>query len=222
MTVLQVRGINLKNVASLMRDLTENPPKIIRLVVNKDRGVFARCLHLLHCVICCMISAVCVITRNGKQFGFWNAVVSNKLPCFVTVTTGSGIHYIVDGQHIYTAAQAIKQKAMENAEPPPAYADRFLCTILKEMSAAEAQEVAGRFQRLSQSVIALKFSEAMRLFLNQYRQSPQTNITELLKKAYHLSGQSSSHEGGVVCATACALSVWLPLWSSAVFQCLFQ
>ena len=78
MTVLQVRGINLKNVASLMRDLTENPPKIIRLVVNKDRGVFARCLHLLHCVICCMISAVCVITRNEKQFGFWTRLLATN------------------------------------------------------------------------------------------------------------------------------------------------
>ena len=131
----------------------------------------------------------------------------------------SGVHYIIDGQHVYTAAQAIRQSCLDDRRPVPPWTEKFRCAILKEMDVEQVKAVAGRLQRASQAVVSLKFSETMTLFLNEHKRAPFASVSDLLRLTYRLSGKSTTTDGSVVSSPALPWLPPFPVWPWLAVGC---
>ena len=171
---------------------------------------------------------------------------SNVLP---SLPTGSGLFFVLDGQHKFAAAMQVRRKLETANRPLPGWTRRFRCRIIKPVTPLETlQKVARREQAKAMTVAAMTFAQTMQWYLRELEavqaeaarrgEAVVVNRSQLLRSTYDKTGKTLKYDGQVVChfglppLSDCCLGFlpcWLcfahtecPLFLTWIFQWLFH
>ena len=130
------------------------------------------------------------------------------LPC--SPSTGLGKYVIIDGQHKFSAAQAVRQRYLTANKQPPSWTETFRCTIIKPTKDISLlQRIAGRQQAKHEAVQSMDFSTTAAWYLREVeavqKRAAEMGIepvyirSELLRQVYEKTGKHPSKDGTLVC-----------------------
>jgi hypothetical protein len=71
--------------------------------------------------------------------------------------TGTRLHYVLNGQHRYCAADQVKQKAIKERMEPPPYTKIFRCKVIRSDVSKEIRELIAGSEQSKQAVVKAQF-----------------------------------------------------------------
>ena len=117
---------------------------------------------------------------------------------------------MLDGQHKFAAAQAIRRSLEKANRPVPSWCLKFRCRVIRpDLDLGTLQKIAGKEQAKSLSVAAMTFTQTMNWYrkeretimqeANRRGEQPVTNRSEILRVTYDKTGKNPKFDGPVVC-----------------------
>ena len=234
----QVRPVLEETVHDLIQRYGVMEPDELILTVVQDKGrppVHLPWLHVFACM-CLAWSGSLYRLSDSKSFVSANTfcfllslVLNSHMRMVFTDTclrcclpAGTGNHFVLHGQHEFTASQAIKHRLETAGSMVPGWCKQFRCKIVREdVDLATLQRIALEDQAMTANVVTVSFTRTMRLYkkemdaiVNEYKrrgEHPVLNRRELLRTTYNKTGKNANADGPVVCAMSLR---WLSLSSA--------
>ena len=119
--------------------------------------------------------------------------------------TGTGKNYILDGQHTFAAATAIREELLRSDLALPRWVQTFRCRRVDPRCSMEKRRlIAGREQARTATVMQQTLSQKLSWFLRDYNEESNKgkSRTELLREVYLKTGCTKSTDGTLVCIPA--------------------
>ena len=116
--------------------------------------------------------------------------------------TGTRINYVLDGQHKFAAASAIREKLVQAEMPLPRWVTVFRCRRVKSYTRLDKRQViAGRQQARSSTVMHQTLSQKLQWFLREVETTDEKvdSRASLLQKVYLKCGCTRATDGSLVC-----------------------
>ena len=128
---------------------------------------------------------------------------SRTLPsCCLLCPTATGLNYVIDGQHMLSAAGVIREELQRGDRPLPRWVQVFRCKRIRPETRLEVrQTIAGREQARTGTVLVQPLSAKLGWFLRERAgMDPDKSLatSELLRRVYMKCGCTKAHDGSMV------------------------
>ena len=114
------------------------------------------------------------------------------------------MNYILDGQHQFAAASALREELVKKEMPLPKWMTTFRCKrINPDTKLDRRQLIAGRQQARTTTVMQQSLSQKVMWFLREVKESDPAALPSkaaLLQKVYLKCGCTRTSDGSLVCS----------------------
>ena len=159
-----------------------------------------------HGIVCCSPAAR-LCTCGGCANTQPCAILHLSLSCS---PAGSKKYIILDGQHKYSAARIIRERALEQGLEPPVWTGRFRCKKLFMRTTKDVRErIAGREQARTKTVkqqavsdMCVAIERELRQLKNEAARLEQPVVlvkSQVLRDVYMKCGCTPKMDGTMVC-----------------------
>ena len=138
-------------------------------------------------------------------FRFSESILSHMNELHGSSTAEPDKNYVLDGQHLFSAARDLRLMKMQNHQPVPMWCESFLCKrVLPSVSLSDRQLIAGREQARASQIMSVPLSGRLEWLHKELTAQQEAggksgiNKSEALRNVYMKCGLVETKDGSVV------------------------